>query len=416
MATDTSGAQQQASSKTSRESLIMPIRDLPSLAGEAWLNEPRLQAVMRALNAQGETRVAGGAVRNALLGVPVADIDLATILPPQDVMRIAKAQGFGVHPTGIDHGTVTVTHHGAAFEITTLRKDVETDGRHAVVSFSQDWQEDAARRDFRFNAMYCDATGQIYDFTKGYADVLTRKVRFVGTPAARIKEDYLRILRFFRFQAHYGKGSFDKAGFEACARLRNGLKKLSAERVRQELLKLLAAPAPAKILKRMAEAGILRIILPHTDEWRIIDRLPPDAMLRLFVLAKQPNALQERLRLSNAEAARISRLGTAPHLSLKLLPHEQQRLLYHLGPDAWGDSVHLARSHAVRGDWQPLLNLPDQWQAPVFPIKGADIIAAGIQPGPKVGEILANLEDWWLASDFKPSRDDLLARIGRYSN
>jgi poly(A) polymerase len=396
----------------------MPKRELPSLANEAWLNEPRLQTVLRALNAEGETRIAGGAVRNALLSVPVADIDLATVLLPNDVMRIAKQNHFGVYPTGIDHGTVTVTQQGSAFEVTTLRKDVETDGRHAVVSFSTDWQEDAARRDFRFNAMYCDGSGKIYDFTNGYADILNRKVRFVGRPSARIKEDYLRILRFFRFHAHYAKGAPDKDGFNACARLKPGLKTLSAERIRQELLKLLAAPAPSKTLKLMASAGILKITLPYTEEWRVIDRLPPDALLRLFALAKQPHTLQERLRMSNADAQRIDRLGAAPHLSPKLLPHEQQRMLYQLGPDAWRDSVHLAQAQARtrHPDWQALLDLPNRWQAPVFPIKGADIIAAGLKPGPKVGEILAALEDWWLASDFSPTRDDLLARIGRYSN
>ena len=178
------------------------IRKIPNLAKAKWLNEPRLQAVLAVLNTGGgETRVAGGAVRNALLGPPIADVDLATTLEPRDVIQLAKGAGFGVHPTGIEHGTVTVVNRAAAFEVTTLRRDVETDGRHAVVSFTKDFAEDAGRRDFTMNALYCSARGEIYDFTGGYKDILKRKVKFVGTASARIKEDYLRILRLFRFHA-----------------------------------------------------------------------------------------------------------------------------------------------------------------------------------------------------------------------
>jgi poly(A) polymerase len=398
----------------------MPKRELPSLRRQSWLNDPRLQMVIRTFNTEGETRVAGGAVRNALLSVPVADIDLATVLLPKDVMRIAKAHGFGFHPTGIDHGTVTVTHQGAVFEVTTLRKDVETDGRHAVVFFSTDWREDAARRDFTFNAMYCDRVGKIYDFTDGYADVQKQKVRFVGTASARIKEDYLRILRFFRFHAHYGKGAPDAEGFKACARLKSGLKTLSAERVRQELIKLLSAPQITRTLKAMATSGILKAVLPHTNEWRVIDRLPPDGLLRMFVLAKDVSGLKERLRLSNNEAARLEQLSLAPDVSPALTPRERRRVLYQLGAPAWRDAVHLslARSHTKPNDrkWKTMLKLADDWTIPQFPVKGSDVIAAGVVAGPKVGHVLAALEDWWVASDFVPAREDLLARIGRYKD
>lgn len=392
--------------------------ELPSLAGEAWLCEPRLQDVLRVLNIDGETRVAGGAVRNALLGVAVADVDLATTLTPQQVMVAAKAAGFGVHPTGIEHGTVTVTHNRAAFEVTTLRKDMETDGRHAVVSFTDDWVADAMRRDFTMNAMYCDATGKIYDYTEGYADIRKRRVRFVGSPAQRIREDNLRILRFFRFHAHYGRGKPDEAGFKACVRLKSGLKTLSVERVRQELVKLLVGAHAVKVLKLMAEEGILKIILPHTEEWRVLCRLPVDAVLRLFVLAKSPLALKERLRLSNAEAMRLHSLADAPVLSPALTPVERRRMLYHLRAAVWRDAVRLnwARSRAKMDDglWQELLDLPAQWTAPVLPVKGADLLAAGLAPGPLLGQVLSKLEDWWVASDFAPAKDDLLARVGRY--
>ncbi len=385
-----------------------------------WLIEPRLQKLLQVLNAEGETRIVGGAVRNALMGVPVADVDLATTLLPDSVSRLAKAAGFGVHPTGLEHGTVTVSHAGAAFEVTTLRKDVATDGRHAVVSFTDDWAEDAARRDFTFNAMYCDGGGKIFDYTNGCADIVKCKVRFVGTPSQRIREDYLRILRFFRFHAHYGKGKPDEAGFKACVRLKSGLKTLSVERVRQELLKLLLGVHTIKTVRLMAESGVLKIILPHTEEWRVLCRLPVDAMLRLSVLAKEPLELKDRLRLSNLDAVRLKNLSSAPELSPKLNAAERRRLLYHVGVGNWRDAVHLswARSRAKRDslEWSELLALPDVWTPSELPVKGAHILAAGFAPGPKVGEVLAALEDWWVASDFVPTRDDLLARVGRYKD
>jgi poly(A) polymerase len=396
----------------------MPQRELPSLRNEAWLNEPRLQNVLRVLNAQGETRTAGGAVRNALLGVPVADIDLATVLLPTRVTKIAKAAGFGVHPTGIDHGTVTVTHNGAAFEVTTLRRDVMTDGRHAVVAFSDDWSEDAHRRDFTINAMYSDADGKIYDFTDGYDDIRKRRVRFVGAASTRIREDYLRILRFFRFHAYYGKALPDEPGLKACVRLKAGLKTLSAERITQELFKLLVAPNALKTLKVMARGGILKNILPYTEEWRVFGRLPDDAVLRLFVLADNPTALKQNLRLSNIEATRIDALHAAPELSPALSTIERRRVMYHLGPDVWCDAATLsfARSRAALDDaaWLELIRLPDHWAMPQLPVKGADLLDQGMPPGPQVGHMLAKLEDWWVANDFQPTHDDLMARVGRY--
>jgi poly(A) polymerase len=396
----------------------MPKRELPSLHEQAWLNEPRLQEVLRVLNAKGETRVAGGAVRNVLLGVAVADVDLATVLLTEDVMAISKAAGFGVHPTGLDHGTVTVTHQKAAFEVTTLRRDIETDGRHAVVSFTTNWAEDAARRDFTINAMYCDASGKILDYTKGYQDIQKRKVRFVGEPTERIKEDFLRILRFFRFHAWYGKNAPDKDGLQACVKLKSGLKKLSVERVRQELLKLLVAPQAVKTLQLMAETGVLKIILPHTEQWKVLERLPADAMLRLFVLARVPKKLKEQLRLSNEDAARLDAMTAAPDISPALNDSERRRVLYQLGAEGWRDAVHLSLAHskAKLDDpaWLALLELASTWVPPRLPVKGTDLIGVGLHPGPKMGQILSALEDWWVANDFTPTRQDLMARVGRY--
>jgi poly(A) polymerase len=386
---------------------------LPSLANEPWLQARQLREVMAALtDAGGEVRVAGGAVRNALLGVPVADVDLATTLLPDDVMGVCKAAGFGVHPTGLAHGTITIVNHGVPFEVTTLRRDVATDGRRAVVSFSTDWAEDAARRDFTMNALYCDVDGKIYDYTNGYEDILKRRVRFVGKATHRIKEDYLRILRFFRFHAKYGAGQMDVEAVAACAKKRAGIKKLSVERVRQELLKILEAPQTVKALQVMAEHHILRNILPYTEEWRVLSRLPADGILRLFVLAEWPATLQEALHLSNAEAARIKHLADAPDVSPRLLPKEQHRILYHLGAHAFRDAVQLswARSRAKLDDaaWTELLSLPERWSIPKFPVTGADLKSIGVAPGPMMGRMLSDLEDWWLASDFKPDKDQLL--------
>jgi poly(A) polymerase len=392
------------------------IKRLPNLSKAAWLNEPRLQEVMAVITrGGGEVRAAGGAVRNALLGVPIADVDLATTMLPADVKRVCKAAGFGVHPTGIEYGTVTVVNGGASFEVTTLRRDVETDGRRAVVAFTSDWAEDAVRRDFTMNAMYCDADGKIYDFTNGYVDLLRNRIRFVGDANMRIKEDYLRVLRFFRFHARFGKGAPDKTGLAACAKLKSGLKKISAERVRQEMFKLVVAPRAVPTLKIMAASGVLKIIIPYTDDWRLVGRLPDDAVLRLYGLAKKPEELKDILRLSNVEAQRIDELMLAPDLSPRLKPQEQRAMLYHLGGQAWFDAVQLnwAKGRASKADpkLQALLDLPKRWPIPKLPINGQDMLAAGIASGPQMGEMLRELEDWWVACDFVATREELLERL-----
>lgn len=389
------------------------IKTPTSLSDAAWLNEPRLQEVMRVIaKAGGDIRVAGGAIRNSMLGEPINDVDLATTMLPENVMRVCQAAGFGVHPTGLEHGTLTVVNKGQPFEVTTLRRDVETDGRRASVLFTGDWQEDALRRDFTINAMYCDAVGKIYDFTTGCRDILRKRVRFVGDPEQRIEEDYLRILRFFRFHARFGKGSPDKAGLAACAKHKLGLKKISAERIQSEIMKLLIAPRAVETLKVMASAGILKTIIPHTDDWRVIKRLPEDSMLRLFVLAKKPKHLKDDFRLSNSDTLRISKLTAAPELSPFFDQAKQHALLYRMGVATWLDAVHVAwaRSQA-KLQWQALLDLPELWPIPKFPVTGKDLLATGVLSGPAMGEVLQQLEAWWVASDFKPTREELLQRI-----
>jgi poly(A) polymerase len=388
----------------------------PSLATATWLTEPSLQRVMAAIAAAGgEARVAGGAVRNALMGEEVTEIDLAATLSPDQVTAACAAAGLAVHPTGIDHGTVTVVADHHPYEVTTLRHDVETDGRRATVRFTDDWQADAMRRDFTMNALYCDAEGAVYDHVQGYPDILARRVVFVGSPGQRIAEDFLRILRFFRFHARYGHGAPDAAGLAACVSARAGLDGLSAERIRQEMFKLMAAREAVPTLRLMAETGILERLLPYTDDWRVLARLPPDPVLRLAVLAQAPAAMKERWRLSNHEGRRLEAIAAHEPPAPDLRPAERRVILYHIGPEAWRDLVHLgwARSAADLNDpaWQDLLALPDRWQPPDFPVSGRDLLARGMAPGPGVGQALARLEDWWLASDFQAGRDELLKRL-----
>ncbi len=388
---------------------------LPSLAGEPWLRAASLQALFAVIAAAGgEARVAGGAVRNALMGLPVTEVDVATTLTPERVTEVCAAAGMGVHPTGIDHGTVTVVAEKQPYEVTTLRHDVETFGRHATVAFTSDWEADARRRDFTMNALYCDAAGRISDYTGGYDDILRRRIIFVGEAEQRIREDYLRILRFFRFHARFGAGDPDAGGLRACAALAGGIDRLSAERIRQEMLKLLEAPRAVETLNVMAAQGVLGHCLPYTEDWRVIGRLPPDGVLRLAVLARDPLAMKELWRLSNDEASRLENLIGAVPPSPALREREQRIVLYQMGPETWRDAVRLAwaRSEAAVDDgaWSSLLSLPERWAMPRFPVSGRDLLDKGLNPGPQIGVTLKRLEDWWVASDFTATKDELLAR------
>ena len=301
------------------------------------------------------------------------------------------------------------------YEITTLRRDVATDGRRAVVAFTNDWKEDALRRDFTINALFCDAAGKIHDYTNGYADILRKRIIFVGAPQARIREDYLRILRFFRFLAAYEKIAADSASLAACVRLKKGLLELSAERIAREMFKLLVGPKAVPVLKLMAKHNVLKNIIAHTDEFRVISRLPPDPLLRAFVLAKKPEGLRENWRLSNNQAKRIESLLQGTALTPKLRENEQRKLLYAVGSEAWRDSVQLAwaKSRASLTDraWLHMLNLPSRWVIPSFPVTGRDLIDLGFPSGPDLGRELKRLEDYWIAADFKSTKDELLESV-----
>lgn len=410
-----------------------------SLAGRAdWLAKDDLQRLLAALSQGGEeARLAGGAVRNALLGEAVSDIDIATTTVPEETERRAQAAGFRTVPTGKEHGTITVIAGGEAYEVTTLRADVATDGRHASVAFGKDWKADAERRDFTINALYATAAGEVIDLVGGLADLETRTLRFIGDAEARIREDYLRILRFFRFFAWYGDGRPDPEGLRACARLKDGMVRLSAERVWAELKKLLAAPDPSRALLWMRQTGVLSLVLPESEKWGIdaVHALVaagrdlgwrPDPLLRLEAIVPadpaRMAALASRLKLSKAEAARLAAWAMTGPVAPSTGEAALAKIAYRGDRQAVDDRLRLglaaARARAGEdsgalaeaGGYLRLLRFLEGWEKPVFPVKGSDLAALGMASGPRMGETLSKLETEWVESGFRAGRDALLAR------
>lgn len=412
---------------------------MTNLAHEAWFNDPALKRVFSLLNADGgEGRVVGGAVRNSLMGLGVSDIDVATTLTPDVVIERARAAGIKAVPTGVEHGTVTLVIDRKPFEVTTLRADVETDGRRATVAFSTDWQTDAERRDLTINALYVGESGEVVDLVGGLADIEKRNIRFIGDAATRIKEDYLRILRFFRFFAYYGSGRPDADGLRAAAAARSKLATLSAERVWSEMRKLLSAEDPGRALLWMRTVGALTEILPETEKWGI-DAIPalvatekalrwtPDPLLRLASIvppdAKRLEAMAARLKLANAEATVFKAWANAAPINDEISAAALDRLLYRNGSQgittrlrlalavargkAEGDMAEMARSARLN----KLLDHANAWVKPSFPVNGGDVMAAGIAAGRQVGETLAALEHQWVEENFASDRATLLARL-----
>ncbi len=374
-----------------------------------WIRDNGLQAVLRCLTGAGQQALlVGGCVRNGLLGVAIDDIDIATDARPETVMALAKAAGLRVVPTGIDHGTVTVIGGGKPHEVTTFRRDVETDGRRAVVAYSTLIAEDAARRDLTMNALYADADGTVIDPLGGLADLQARRVRFVGLPEERIREDYLRILRFFRFHACYGDPNLglDPEGLAACAANSAGIETLSRERIGHEMRKLLAAADPSPAVAAMQAVGVLMLILPGADARNLAVLVhleagePPDPLRRLAVLSGEDPA--QALRLSRQEARRLEVLQGGIGSAVAAA-----ELAYRFGSGAARDIVLLRG--AMFG--QPLAA---GWQADIarggaaeFPVRAADL--AGQVSGPALGARLRKLEQRWIASDFALSREQLIA-------
>lgn len=444
-----------------------------SVAGAAFWATPGLSAVLAALNAAGEeARVVGGAVRNTLLGLPVSDVDIATTALPEVVVARAHAAGLKPVPTGIEHGTVTVVADHHAFEVTTLREDMETDGRRAVVRFGRSWQHDAERRDFTLNALYATATGAVVDLVGGLPDLAARRVRFIGDADARIREDYLRILRLYRFHAAYGAGPVDAAAFTATVRRRAGLPALSRERVRAEMLKLMVAPGAAATLDVMNDAGLLQPLFAGIADVAALARmaalevswgLPPDPVRRLGALAlwgpDDAERLRERLRLSNAEGRRLAGMARAlagRHVcpaagrtveagarpaalrpggegpsgeasaragqgldgrGLDGLPapgdmRAARAFLYREGTEAGLDLAALAAVHGWSG-LETVVRLAAGWTPPRPPFAAADLMALGLKPGRALGQALARAQAAWIAADFPDDPSTIAGLVAR---
>ena len=392
------------------------------LPDTGWLKDGALARLLSLLDRDGEeARVVGGAVRNALIRLPFDEVDIATTAVPDEVTRRAAVAGLKAIPTGAEHGTVTVVIDGKPFEVTTLRVDIETYGRKAKVSFGRDWAKDAARRDFTINALSVSADGKIHDYVGGLADIAAHKVRFIGEPAQRIAEDYLRILRFFRFHAWYAHGPPDAAGLHACVVARAGLETLSRERVRVELMKLLVAPRATPTLAVMAETGILGTVLGGVPLLASFENMakveaaigaPADAVQRLGALGvatmEDAERLSERLRLSNAEFERLMALEYWWRVKPAAGEHAARVLLYQLGTKSFVDRALVAwsRSDAGAADaaWRQLATLAQRWIAPMFPLKAQDFLSRGVPKGPPMGAALRAAEQAWVDADFPDDR------------
>jgi len=371
------------------------------LPAAPWLDRADLAVLVKAMG-PGQARYVGGAVRDTLLGLAVKDIDIATPLKPQEVMRRLKAHSIVVVPTGIEHGTVTAVLPSGPVEITTLRHDVSTDGRRATVAFATDWREDAARRDFTINALYADpATHEVFDWFGGLEDLQARRVRFIGDARQRIREDHLRILRYFRFQARFGSRPADAAAEQACAELAAMLKGLSRERVGMEMMNLLGLPDPAPTVARMAELGVLAVVLPEADVAALAalvgeearQHIAPDALRRLAALlpAEVPlaEAVASRFRLSGAQKKRLALAAGRTQQ-----PGDARAMAYRLGREAALDRLLLTGQSTV-----PL----EGWEIPTFPLKGGEIVARGVKAGPQVARMLQTVEAQWIDEGFPDS-------------
>lgn len=395
----------------------------PDLSTQSWLVSDSSKSVIAALEASGGpdcARYVGGCVRNAILGAKVDDIDIATQLLPKQVLAALKAAKIRAIPTGIDHGTITAVVRGQPFEITTLRRDVETDGRRAVVAFTKDWAEDAARRDFHLNALYASGTGRIFDPTgQGLEDALAGRIVFVGQAEQRIREDYLRILRFYRFWAWYGRGPVDADGHAACKALAQGVATLSAERVSKELLKLLSAPDPVPAVSAMIDAGVLQVLLPRMDETLFADvaAISDDPLLRLASLLPRDRAVvtgeAKRLRLSNAQRDRW--LAMVEPLPVVLDEPTSRAVIWKDGAQAFADRSVLAQAAVPdAAPYSKLRQMAEDWAPPPMPVGGRELAAMGIRAGPLTGQILKGFQASWIAADFPEfGHDERLAEVIR---
>lgn len=426
-----------------------PVQPAGRLDPQPWMLAPATRKVLGALTRGGaDARFVGGCVRDAVLGRSIKDIDIATHAPPDEVIRLLVTAGLKALPTGLRHGTVTAVADGAHFEITTLRRDVQSFGRHAQVEFTDDWQSDAARRDFTINAMFCAPDGTLFDPFGGLRDLAAGRVRFVGNPRSRLEEDILRLLRYFRFQAYYGRNVPDPEALDACRAMVDRLPTLSGERVRSELLRLLGAPDPATAWRLIEVIGAAPYLLPLGTHAECLERLvqlqndlgipaADDPLLRLAALLgvnAPPNVaaqVAQRLRLSNNEQDRLIRLLTdSPATPIEATTRQRRRVLYHLGSELYLDRILLtaageaadetetmpAHSHKFAHGYKeergenarlavrlvPAFDAAAAWQNDTFPLKGRDLLALGVPAGPRIGQLLHAVEAWWVESDCHP--------------
>jgi poly(A) polymerase len=402
------------------------LKPAKTIAVQDWMQAKETAAVMQALGGAAQALFVGGCVRNMLLGVAVDDIDIATVWPPQESTRKLEEAGIKVVPTGIDHGTVTAITGGKAFEVTTLRRDVQTDGRRAVVDFTADWRADAQRRDFTINTLLADPAGNIYDPTgQGLADLEARRVRFVGDPAQRIAEDYLRILRFFRFHAFYGQGAPDPAALASCAAAAAHMNDLSKERITKEFLRLLSADRPEAVISLMFDQGILRALrFPEYDPALLTHLCEFQHRYGLGFTASRLLALAG-LRTENVD--KILKFLLIPKVFVKDIhaisevlklddlgnDHAVKVAVYKYGrvPSAQALMIELANDRVMNGDAPAALAIIQKWEVPTFPLTGEDLIRAGMKPGPELGRKLQEIEEWWIRTGFQADAASCRGRV-----
>ncbi len=417
------------------------MNDLPkiSISEGSWLAAKGLQYLFDILEKGGEeARVNGGAVRNSLLGEAIGDVDISTTIAPKKVMERLQKANIKAIPTGLDHGTVTAVIEKTPYEITTLRRDVSTDGRRAVVEFTRDWLEDANRRDLTMNGLYCDRYGKVFDPLKGYGDLSARNVRFIGDAGRRIEEDYLRILRFFRFFAQYGQGRPDGEGLRACARLKSGIVSLSAERIWAEFKKILQVQDPSRALLWMRTTGVLNVVLPESEKWGIdffteligaehSFRWPIDPMSRIQIIVPptrhRMQEFSDRMRLSKAESKRMQNWVQSQLPAIDCTRRELARILYNSSVYGVIDRLRneiVRQRYLAREDddaleraskFEKLLDFSQSWERPKFPVSGKDLQKSGLAQGPEMGVMLKSLENMWVESNFELTQQELLSRI-----
>ena len=384
----------------------------------SWLTLPQTQTLIKAFisaSKASDIRFVGGAVRDAILAIEAEDIDIATVITPQAVSELLEKAGIRVIPTGIKHGTVTAIIDNKNFEITTLRKDVSCDGRHAEVIFTDDWQADAARRDFTMNALYLSIDGDLFDYFGGAEDARSGHVRFIGDAKIRIQEDYLRILRFFRFFTYYGKGEIDTKGLAACTELAEKISTLSGERLQHEMLKLLAIPASLTSLQLMKKSGILEHICGFSCNHLFITRNVVTNLTMLLLSAAIPpapalNILATRWRLSNELKKQLSVLiSNINNISVDISLAQQKHLLRKLGTEAFSSLIILKKALEPENNYDNMLELTNNWQPPTLPINGNDLIKLGVGESKELGEKLHKLEELWENSDYKLTKEELLS-------